>query len=90
MQKIFSPVLNKFIEENKLANDNGAIVFDSIVKFKNSLTSVEVPSTVHLVTLANQHINVIYLFYPDGEKNKLRKCSQPMNNPISGCQERRW
>ena len=70
MQKIFSPVLNNFIQEFKLAGANGTIIFDAMIEFKTDLKSTEVPSAVHLIALENQQMNVFYFLNGEEGKNQ--------------------
>ena len=70
MQKIFSPVLNNFIQEFKLAGANGTIIFDAMVEFKTDLKSTEVPSAVHLIALENQQMNVFYFLHSEDGENQ--------------------
>ncbi len=71
MKKLFSTSLSQFVNDFNLSTSDGVISFPADVNFKCSFTALKLFVDVHVISIENLKMDVIYLLYPDKEQKKL-------------------
>jgi len=66
-----SPPLVSFIKDYGLEKPNGIICFTASVHFHSKKNWFKFVSPVHIVTISNKHMDVIYLLNPDIDAKKI-------------------
>lgn len=71
MKKLHTTNLNQFVSDFNLSSENGVICFPANVDFKCSFTVLKLFVDVHIISIENLKMDVIYLLYSNREQRQL-------------------
>ncbi|HEX2684174.1 MAG TPA: hypothetical protein VHL77_09590, partial [Ferruginibacter sp.] len=60
-----TPALRSFIRDYGLEKPNGVICFTANILFQSKRNFFQFSSSVHIITISNKHLDVIYLLNPE-------------------------
>ncbi|HMK05486.1 MAG TPA: hypothetical protein VK489_14895 [Ferruginibacter sp.] len=66
-----SPPLVSFIKDYGLEKPNGVICFSASIHFHSKKNWFKFVSPVHIISISNKHMDVIYLLNPDIDEKKI-------------------
>jgi hypothetical protein len=66
-----TPALRSFIRDYGLEKPNGVICFTANILFQSKRNFFQFSSSVHIITISNKHLDVIYLLNPEIDSKKI-------------------
>ena len=66
-----APALRSFIRDYDLEKPNGVICFTANILFRSKQHYFQFNSSVHIITITNKHLDVIYLLNPEIDSKKI-------------------
>jgi hypothetical protein len=71
MKKLFSTSLSQFVNDFNLSSINGVVCFPANVDFRCSFIVLKLFVDVHIISIDNLKMDVLYIMYSDKEQKKL-------------------
>jgi hypothetical protein len=81
--KSTSPAITQFIEDHRLADREGNIIFTALVHYRSAVKNITLNTTVQLITIHAKNMDVLYLVGPEAIDKALPATYDDENNSFN-------